>query len=782
MEKLQQEIERLRRRLEREKAARKQAENLAEEKTRQLYKTNNELTLLSTDLEAAVSKAVGVITNAAEGVIITDENGIITTFNPAAEKIFATTAAQVEGLNISRLMTGEDARNHDRHIQKYLNTGEKRAVDQGVRELTARRGDGRLIPIELTISEMHVQDRRMFIGMVRDITEAKKAKEELRRAKEQAEVANQAKSNFLANMSHEIRTPMNAIIGFTEVVLQDRTLSTQTVQHIRTIHNAAKGLLGIINNILDVSKLESGKFILESVCFHLPNMMTDTLRTVRQQAAEKGLVIDFVCAANVPLRVQGDPTRLRQVVLNLVGNAIKFTEQGRITVLADMENRADMIHVSVSDSGIGMTPEQVAKIFEPFSQADASTIRRFGGTGLGTSICKQIVELMDGNIWVESKLGTGSTFHFTARLPAKQDSTDCLYEEAESIVEGYISPRLFKILLAEDVETNATLTMLRLNQQGHDVEWVKDGREALAAFQRGGYDAILMDVMMPNLDGCEATRKIRALEKETGKRIPILALTASITNEDHQNCYQADMDSVQAKPIDFDALLAAMEYIIPAGAGKPNTHHKIEIGNTADIDFSVLSPVADYPKALSTWRNASAYAKALLSFVREHSNDAQEIERLLTAYPEQPGPARTLAHTLKGTAGNLALQQIAGLAAEIDTALKISLPDKALPLSQNLNDSLNEAAAAIGKLRLPASLEAEKTKTFDAEAIGGLLEQLSSAMEELNPDAVEPILALLADYLSASDLAPISKSVEAFDFDEAQTRTLALAEKLDLTL
>ncbi len=782
MEQLQQEIERLRRRLEREKAARKQAENLAEEKTRQLYKTNNELTMLSTDLEAAVSKAVGVITNAAEGVIIIDDSGIITTFNPAAEKIFGTTAAQVEGRNISQLMTGEDARSHDLYLQKYLSTGEKRAVDRGVRELSARRGDGKIIPVELTISEMHVQDRRMFIGMIRDITESKKAKQELRRAKEQAEVANQAKSNFLANMSHEIRTPMNAIIGFAEVALQDRALSTQTVQHIHTIHNAAKALLGIINNILDVSKLESGKFALESVCFHLPNMMTDTLRTVRRQAEEKGLEIDFVCAADVPLRVQGDPTRLRQVVLNLVGNAIKFTEKGRITLLVDMENRADMIHVSVSDTGIGMTAEQLAKIFEPFSQADASTTRRFGGTGLGTSICKQIVELMGGNIWVESALGAGSTFHFTTRLPAKPDGGDCLYEDSESVAEGYISPRLFRVLLAEDIETNATLTMLRLRQQGHDVEWVKDGWEALAAFQRGGHDVILMDVMMPNLDGCEATRKIRALEKDTGKRIPILALTASITSEDHRNCYQADMDGVQAKPVDFDALFSAMEHIIPAGAGKPNTHHKIEIGNTADIDFSVLSPVADYQKALSTWRDALIYAKALLSFVREHSNDAAEIERLLSDDPEHLEPARTLAHTLKGVAGNLALQKTTDLATEIDIALKAGLLDKALSLSRNLNDSLNEAAAAIGKLRLPVSPDLIKAKTFDSEAIGRLLGQLSSAMEELNPDAVEPILALLADYLSASDLAPISKSVDAFDFDEAQTKTLALAKKLGVTL
>jgi CheY-like chemotaxis protein len=291
-----------------------------------------------------------------------------------------------------------------------------------------------------------------------------------------------------------------------------------------------------------------------------------------------------------------------------------------------------------------------------------------------------------------------------------------------------------------------------------------------------------MDVMMPNLDGCEATRKIRALENKTGGHIPILALTASIMNEDYQNCLQADMDGVQAKPIDFDALLAAMEHIVPAGAGRPNTHHKIDIGNSIEIDFSSLASIADCQKALKTWRDPSVYAKALLSFVRERANDAAKIQRLLVENPEQLEPARALAHALKGVAGNLGLQRIADIAAELDAAFKTGLHDKALPLLAELGASLDAAAVAVGKLGLPEVPALAEIKAFDAEAVGKLLQQLSAALDELNPDAVEPVLALLAGYVAASDLAPVGKAVEAFDFDEAQTKTLELANKLGVTL
>ncbi len=249
---------------------------------------------------------------------------------------------------------------------------------------------------------------------------------------------------------------MNAILGFSEVVLQDTQLSTETERHVRTLYSAAKSLLTIINDILDVSKLESGKFALETVCFHLPNALADALRTVEHRAAEKNLTITIEYDVHLPIRFMGDPTRLRQVVLNLVGNAIKFTPEGNITLRVKPGDKPDMLQFSVCDQGIGMTPEQVSTVFEPFSQADASTTRRFGGTGLGTTISKQIVDLMDGEIWVDSTFGAGSSFHFTAHLPEATVTDGCLYEHDSRIADGYVSPRLFRILLAEDVEANAT--------------------------------------------------------------------------------------------------------------------------------------------------------------------------------------------------------------------------------------------------------------------------------------------------------------------------------------
>ena len=231
------------------------------------------------------------------------------------------------------------------------------------------------------------------------------------------------------------------------------------------------------------------------------------MRTVEQQAAEKGLSIQIEYDPALPMRFMGDPSRLRQVVLNLVGNAIKFTDSGGITFRVQDGEEADQLHFSIADTGIGMSPEQAGKVFDSFSQADSSTTRRFGGTGLGTTISLQIVELMGGKIWVESEQGKGSIFHFTGRMPEAENIDGCLYEAVSSVMEEYVSPRLFRVLVAEDIEENATLVTLRLGQQGHEVLWVKNGLEAVEAFRTGQHDLILMDVMMPEQIGRASCRE-----------------------------------------------------------------------------------------------------------------------------------------------------------------------------------------------------------------------------------------------------------------------------------
>jgi len=729
----------------------------------------------------ATTEVNAIVQTAVSGIITINAKGVILVFNPAAERLFGWTKDEVVGKNISLLMTEPFSAQHDQYLNHFTATRQSRII--GIeREVCARRKDGSIFPAHLAVGHAVLSaSKHFFVGFITDISAQKQTEEALNRAKETAEAGARAKAAFVANMSHEIRTPMNAILGFAEVVLQDADLPKPSARHVQIILSSARALLGIINDVLDVSKLESGKFTLESVVFHLPNALADALRLVDHQAADKGLKIVLKYDGDLPLRLMGDPTRLRQVVLNLVGNSIKFTEKGVITVSATRWHQPNMLHFTVTDDGIGMTPEQTAKLFEPFSQADVSTTRRFGGTGLGTAISKQITELMCGEIWVESEHRKGSVFHFTALLPEASIIDGCLYEDGSTIVEGYISPRSFKVLLVEDIETNATLAMLRLKQQGHEVEWCMNGLEALAAFQADRYDLILMDVMMPEMDGLEATKAIRRLEKPGERRTPVIALTASVMREDYEQCVAAGMDSVQAKPIDFSALLSAMEHAVPTGEGQPNSGQRIEIVEAIGVDFSPLEGIVDHRNAIRTWRDPAIYAKALTSFAMERSQDADAMERLLLASPDDTAPARAVAHALKGVAGNLFITKVASCAIKIDSDLKSRHRKAAIAELGQLRWLLAEAAAAIGKIVTADVDTAPPRRDLDPGEMAQLFGELSAALGELNPDAVEPILARLAGVLPKSDLIQIQKAVDAFDFDAALAKASAIAGQLALS-
>ena len=720
-------------------------------------------------------------------VSITDPHGNIVYANRKFCKISGYTSKELIGRNHNIVKSGIHPPKFFAELWSTITAGK---VWHG--EVCNRNKSGGLYWVNATI--VPILDEyflpRNYIAIRTDITANKQMAEELsvaavelKKAKEAAESGLQAKSAFLANMSHEIRTPMNAVIGFAEVALQDPALSPATRVHINTILSSAKDLLRIINDILDISKLESAKLSLEMVCFNLPNVLSASLRTLEHRAAAKNLSLKLEYTATLPVRLMGDPHRLRQVILNLVGNSIKFTNKGEITLSVRQGDEADILLFSVKDTGIGMTQEHIAKIFEPFSQADASTTRHYGGTGLGTTISKQIIELMRGKIWVESEIGQGSVFYFTAFLPVATTTDGCLYEEdEESVEENYVSPRLFRVLLAEDLEPNATLAMLRLKQQGHEVDWVQNGLEAVAAVFKTDYDLVLMDVMMPEMDGLEATRAIREMETGTFRRIPILALTASIMEEDNNKCIAAGMDRIEAKPINFNKLFSAMEQAVPQGAGHPNNVIKISIEARESVDFSPLEGVADYKKALKVWQDPVAYSKALGSFATHQINHANLMEHLLSENPANCEPARAVAHALKGVAGNLSINGVADLAAVIDGDLKLHKTDAAKSNLGKLHESLLEVAAAIAKLKISADNLPLTVKDFDAEAVKRLLCELITALDELNPDAAEPVLLKLADYIVKSDLKPIQLCIEAFDFDEAKNKVFALSDKFALSL
>lgn len=402
--------------------------------------------------------------------------------------------------------------------------------------------------------------------------ERKQAQEALQAAKEAAEAANLAKSQFLANTSHELRTPMNAIMGMTELALRQE-LSPTLRDYLQTAKQSADSLLELLNEILDLSRIEAGGFHLEMTRFDLRKTVEQVIATLGMRAAEKGLKL--VCdLGDAPDRVVGDPLRLRQILMNLVANAIKFTSEGTVvvSVAVQAEDPPEVVwQFAVADTGIGIAAEDQQRIFAPFTQSDASITRRYGGTGLGLTIAQRIVSLMGGRIWVESELEKGSIFRFTARLarPAGREEEPGVSAVSGAALGGQpdaawpaisaVPARLLRVLLAEDTPANQKVVTYVLRERGHHIEVVQDGREALEAVGRQDFDAVLMDVQMPVMDGLQATRAIRDLADPEKARLPIIAMTAHALKGDAERCLAAGMDGYISKPIKGDELIELVE-------------------------------------------------------------------------------------------------------------------------------------------------------------------------------------------------------------------------------
>lgn len=389
----------------------------------------------------------------------------------------------------------------------------------------------------------------------------------LRRAKEAAEESTRAKGIFLATMSHELRTPMNGVLGCTQL-LRDTSLTDQQRELIDTMHRSSEALLTLVNDILDFSKIEAGKMTLEVANVNLRALIRDVTTLTEGLASHKGLTVAVEIDADVPEEFRGDPIRLRQILFNLVGNAIKFTKQGGVTIAVAVKPRLSesgetvVLQWSVRDTGIGLTLEQQAQLFKAYAQAEVSTARRFGGTGLGLMICRQLVELMGGTISVVSLYGEGSTFSYTTNLlPAIHRETDASSLGTEQSVPGeQRGPK--RVLVADDNEINQVVVCKFLQKLGCQVEVARTGREAVEAISRTTYDIVLMDCEMPEMDGYEATRAIRLREEGALNHLPIIALTGHASDEDAQKCREAGMDKVVTKPLTLPALRAGLAELL----------------------------------------------------------------------------------------------------------------------------------------------------------------------------------------------------------------------------
>jgi PAS domain S-box-containing protein len=652
-----------------------------------------------------------ILETANEAFIAMDAGGRVVAWNRQAEVTFGWRRDEAVGRVLAELII--PARHREAHVQglrRFLDTREAGGMGRR-REVTALRRDGREFPVEMTVAALRLGESYVFNAFVHDITARKQAEAESRSAREAAEAANRAKSEFLANMSHEIRTPMNGILGMTELAL-DTDLSPEQREYLGAVKSSADALLQVINDILDFSKIEAGHLALDPVEFNPRDSLGEVLKTFALRAHRKGLELACHIHPEVPDRLVGDVGRVRQVIVNLVGNAIKFTERGEVVVRAEArEKTADEVclHVRVQDTGVGIPADRLGHIFCPFVQADGSTTRRYGGTGLGLSISTRLVEMMGGRLWAESEPGRGSTFHFTARLgrqgrsgssvlrqkvmalygtpvlvvednatnrdileemlrswglsPTAVDGREAALaalgraarsgkpfrlvlldgtlpqEDGPALVEhvrrqpgdaavvlmlasadrmreadlyrrlGVTSHltkpvnqsdlletiqavlgegtgedegvpargagaadevrllRPLRILLAEDNAVNQRVGRVTLEKQGHKVQVAKNGLEALAALDEGAFDLVLMDVQMPEMDGLATTAALRAREGVTGRRLPVIAVTAHAMKGDRERCLAAGMDGYVSKPLRPGELDRVIRELVPGGGG-----------------------------------------------------------------------------------------------------------------------------------------------------------------------------------------------------------------------
>ena len=480
-----------------------------------------------------------------------------------------------------------------------------------------------------------------------DITHRRHMEEELRTARDRAEQAAAARSLFLANMSHEIRTPMNAIIGFTDLLL-DSPLNEQQQRQLKIVHQSSSSLLGLLNDILDTAKLDKGAVDLEMLDFSLAELCRQVCDNHLLSAQKKALTLSFEYAPELPDYFCGDPLRLRQILNNLLGNAIKFTEQGQVQL--QVSGRPGAVRLDIRDTGIGIPADRLQSIFDPFAQADASMSRRFGGTGLGTTISRQLVELMHGTINVESTEGKGSTF--TVIIPL-QTGQQALPAAADALP---VLPPL-TVLIADDVPQNLELLQLNLEKMGHQVITASDGASAVEAYRQQPVDLIIMDVQMPGMNGLEASRAIQQLEHiRTGQVVPIIALTASVLDKDRQAAQDAGMAGFATKPLNIPVLVNEMARLL----NRQNTPL-----STATPD-KTNHPVIDWQRGLALWGDQHNLSRQIRHFLQQQRDLPAQLNAALRRNDWHS--LRASSHKARGVAANLGLSSLQHILTRLENA------------------------------------------------------------------------------------------------------------------
>ena len=653
-----------------------------------------------------------ILDAASDGFVSIRTDGTIVAWNSAAERLCGWAAAEASGRRLFELVIPPENRNAlEEGVRQFLATGKGSMIGHRV-EMEVLHKDGHRLPVELAVTASAAGDERTFNAFVHDISNRLRHQAELAEARDRALEGSRLKSEFLANMSHEIRTPMNGVLGMTTLLL-DTDLDAQQRENAETVMRSGEALLDIINDVLDFSKIEAGKLDLEIIPFDIHHLATDVATLLGPAARQKSIELEVNIDQNVPRTLAGDPGRLRQVISNLVSNAIKFTECGQVRVrigcgaIRSHElGEIVSVRVEVTDTGIGIPQAVESTIFDAFTQADASTTRRYGGTGLGLAICRDLVALMGGTIGVHSRLGQGSTFWLTLpleiagvqdnppNLPGGDSGPEPANRRTIRLADsgGYLG----RVLVAEDDAINRKVAAGFLGGLGYHVQFAENGAEAVAAAAASPFDLIFMDCQMTVMDGFEATQQIRSTEHGQ-RRTPIIALTASALQTDRQRCLEAGMDDHLTKPIrraDLSAVLArfaqhkahSVEHALP-----PVTHPPAD----DQVRAAIAARLADLFEGLDDHDIANETSALIQSYRDRAQNYLIELTR--ASVDGDLDRLQHLAHALRGMASNVGADVVAASAKEIEEAARLG------GLS-NIDNSLDGLRAAISRADDAAAL------------------------------------------------------------------------------
>ena len=704
-----------------------------------------------------------ITANLGKGVMVLDREERCTFLNPEAERLLGWTLAQLKGQPLHGQMyfcagqaEGEDAPACPVCLCYALQECVSFDMQDDLVLVHKERGS---FPAAMTVSPLF-EDGVLTgcVAVFHDITQHKRHEAELRQAKEQAEQASQARSSFLANMSHEIRTPLNAILGFTEALL-DTPLNPQQQRQLTTVRQSGRTLLGLLNDILDTAKLEKGALQLEVRDFSLRQLCQQLVDMLSLEAGKKALSLHLDYPPEEPEFFQGDALRIHQVLLNLLSNAIKFTAIGSVT-LHVRQGPEQWLHVQVQDTGIGMTAEQLSRVFTPFAQADASTTRRFGGTGLGTTIARQLVELMHGRLQVSSIPNQGTCFTVCLPLPPGQPVA------ATPMLASVALPPL-RILAVDDVPENLELLQLVLARDGHQVTLASGGQAALALLKAQAFDVVLLDLHMPDIDGFAVTTQWRAWQAQQGQApTPVIALSASVLLQDRQQAFDVGMNGFAQKPLSVPCLQAEIARVLHLDAPAASLAPLLPLAPAAATAPAASAPpaaVCDEAAALALWGSRAQWQGALQRSMAQFPAVLAQLQALHAA--AQMADVAALAHRWRGVAGNL---QLPALAQALHAVESSAHQGHTLPAA-----AWSALAQAWQQVQALLAVTEEKDSLGRLNSIGNnelLTDEMIIGMREmlLNLERSEyPDLSRLAACLPPSLLPQLTQALDHFDFSRA---------------